>query len=528
MHKFRQSIRLRLLLFFVLVTTLTLGGFGMLTRKQLAGDLEGQFIGLKESVASRLQVNMPAALWNFDIPVMGQIAASEIKAPEVRAIFVQDSVSHTLVGMVKGDDGQVLPSRAPEKVVGEEVRIPIFRVPLQDHSAVNAPLNPEGHVIVFFSREHIDAVLRANLRQLVLQILLVNGILVAFLALGLRLVFRPLARLRDAQLALAHQQSHEMTSLPPTHLTELDELSDGFNQTVFKLKQVIEMRTAAEAEAVTATLETRQVLDKLVAAQEELVKAGKLAALGRLVAGIAHELNTPIGTGLMAASAILDQFTSLKAELTDKGLRRSSLESFLHNAESGMDLTMRSLRRSAALVDRFKQISQSKDSAHFVSFNLHELLPLVITQMADALSAARCKVDYQPQAALELQSDPDLLGRVVSSILSNALVHAFEGRSDGNIKLFVDCDEDQHVVIHVQDDGVGIRPEHLPKVFDPFFSTKLGKGESGLGLYIANNIVADVLGGQLSLLSQVGVGTELFIRLPLVATLPQTPEFAAQ
>ena len=524
MRNLTHSIRLRLTLFFIVVTTLTLGGFGMVARQQLSTDLERQFVSLKQGVSNRLEVNMRMALWNFDIPVMEQIVASEITPPEVRAIFVQDSVDLTLVGLVKGADGKVINTLDAHQVVGESVKVPIYRASASGAGA-DKPPSPDGHVTVYFSRDPITQALSANLRNLVLQILLVNLVLVVFLALGLRLVFRPLARLRDAQFALAHQESHEMTSLTPIQLTELDELTDGFNQTMTKLKTVIETRTAAQAEAVAATRETRQVLDKLVATQEELVKAGKLAALGRLVAGIAHELNTPIGTGLMAASAMLDQLTSLKAEMAERGPRRSSLETFLNNAEDGMGLTMRSLTRSASLVDRFKQIAQSKDSAHITRFDLHQLLPLVVTQMTGALAAARCQVEYQAQAPLEMQSDAELLGRVISSLISNALVHAFEGRTGGTIKLNVECDDTDHATIHVQDDGVGIAAENMSKVFDPFFSTKLGKGESGLGLYIANNIVVDVLGGRLSVASQVGVGTEFSICIPLQAAVHIPPEY---
>ena len=521
MRKLTQSIRLRLTLFFVAVTTLTLGGFGIYSRQQLSNDLESQFTSVKLGVANRLAVNMPGALWNLDIAIMEQIVASEISPPEVRAIFVEDSRSYTLVGLIKSSDGKLIKTLDQAGATGERLSTPIYRgVSEISASGAEAP-KPDGHVVVLFSRDPIDQALRSNLRNLVLQILLVNLVLLIFLTLGLRLVFRPLARLRDAQFALAHQQSEKMTALPPIHLTELDELTDGFNQTMAKLKLVIEMRTAAEATAVAATSETRAVLDKLVTTQEELVKAGKLAALGRLVAGIAHELNTPIGNGLMAASSLFDHVKDLKAEMADKGLKRSSLESFLADAESGMGITMNSLTRSASLVSRFKQIAMNKGTAHKGHFDVDQLIGHVLDSMGDLLSAANCRVEHDVSECLEIDSDPDLLGQVISSLVSNAFIHGFSGRPGGVIKIHAERDGN-NVTICVRDDGVGIPSENLSKVFDPFFTTRLGKGESGLGLYVANNIVTDVLGGRLSVISQIGVGTEFTINLPMVLSVSQS------
>jgi len=515
MRKLLLSIRLRLTLFFVLVTTITLGGFGLFARNQLSNDLENQFANLKQGVANRLQTNLPGPLWNFDIAVMEHIVSAETTPPEVRAIFVQDSRSYNLVGVVKDVQGKLVKTLLQEGVLGEAVSSPIFGVGITAADVDATPPKPDGHIVVYFSRDPIEQALRANLVNLVLEICLVNVVLLVFLTLGLRLVFRPLARLRDAQFALARQASEEMTALAPIQLTELDEHTQGFNETMSKLKRVVALHTAAEAAAVAATLETRQVLDRLVAAQAELVKAGKLAALGRLVAGIAHELNTPLGNGLMAASSLLDQLKSLKVEMAEIGPRRSSFDNFLLNVETGVGITISSLTRSAKLVSNFKQIALDKGSAHRGRFELHSLITHVMVMLAPTIEVAHCRVEHVIGEEIEIFSDPELLGQVISILVSNCLVHGFDGRTGGTIQISAQTGENDKVVIHIKDDGVGIPALHMTQIFDPFFTTRLGQGGSGLGLYIANNIATEILGGRLFASSEVGVGSEFCIEVPI-------------
>jgi two-component system NtrC family sensor kinase len=525
MRKHMQSIRLRLTLFFVVVTSITLGGFGLFSRNQLSHDLEQQFAGLQQGVVQRLQINLPAPLWSFEVAQMEHIISSEMTPAEVRAIFVQDSRSYNLVGVIKNAQGKLERSLSQDGLSGEPVKSAIHNTAATANAEDGVPRKPEGHAIVYFSRDPIEQALRANMRNLVLQIFLVNLVLLVFLTLGLRMVFRPLKRLRDAQFALAHQKAEEMKALAPIHLTELDELTQGFNETMSKLKHVIEMRITAEKSAVAATQETRQVLERLITAQEELVKAGKLAALGRLVGGIAHELNTPIGNGLMAASTLIDQLKYLKAEMADKGPRRSSLENFLHSVEDGMDITLNSLNRSAKLVSNFKQIALDKGSAHPEHFDLNALIGHSVSLVTPALKDANLRIEHAIGERLAIDSDPELLSQVITILVSNAVVHGFDGRDGGVIHVFaetVEKGERLNVLIHIKDNGVGIAVEHLPKIFDPFFTTRLGQGGSGLGLYIANNIVTEILDGRLSVISQVGVGSEFCIDLPLskLATAP--------
>ena len=300
-----NSIRLRLTAFFIVVTTITLGIFGAYSQIQLSRDLEERFQQLKKSVTNRLQINLSGPLWGFDIPIISRIIAAEMTPQEIRGIYLMDSQSSVLVGFARNGAGKFIPSLKEDDADGLPVKSPIFTPDIKDPGETEASKTPpQGFVIVYFSRDKIEGALRADLLSHVLQVLIADLMLIFVLTLSLRMVFGPLARLRDAQFELARQDSENMNELPPTRRTELDELTKGFNETLLKLKQVIKRRTEAESYARASANETREAMEKLKAAQEDLVKAGKMAALGSLVAGIAHELNTPIGNGLMAATTL--------------------------------------------------------------------------------------------------------------------------------------------------------------------------------------------------------------------------------
>lgn len=257
--------------------------------------------------------------------------------------------------------------------------------------------------------------------------------------------------------------------------------------------------------------------EHLKVAKDELVRSEKLAALGSLVAGIAHELNTPLGNGLMAASTLREQMQSLKKEMAEKGPRRSTFEAFLTSVETATDITLRSLNRSASLVSSFKQIAVDQTSSNRGQFKLSSLVKDVLTVLQPTIKAKPYKIQSSIGDEFDLDTFPGPLGQVLTNLINNALIHAFEGRDHGVVYLSAEPGAAGHVVLRVRDDGLGIADENLPRIFDPFFTTKLGQGGSGLGLHIVHNIVTQVLGGTMNVITKVGVGTEFVVDMPLTA-----------
>jgi len=276
-----------------------------------------------------------------------------------------------------------------------------------------------------------------------------------------------------------------------------------------------EVYTGPKDEAGNLLASIREIVKNT---QKEMLKSEKMAALGALVAGVSHELNTPVGNGLMAVSTISDDLSQFRIQI-DGGLRRSALDEFLVSVQTGTDIATRNLQRAADLVSSFKQVAVDRSSAHRRSFLLDQVVRETQLTMQPMLKRAPCRVLLDIPPAITLSSFPGPLGQVIANMLENAVKHAFDEASrDGTITLAARLiDDGQRVSFKVTDNGKGI-PQHMQAhVFEPFFTTRLGQGGSGLGLHIAHNIVYEVLGGTLELASSEGQGTVFEIKIPLVA-----------
>lgn len=271
------------------------------------------------------------------------------------------------------------------------------------------------------------------------------------------------------------------------------------------------------------TLEQRvaQRTQALADAAQELGRAERLAALGRLVAGIAHELNTPIGNSLLAASTLADQTRELQAGLVH-GIRRSALDAYLHDAAAHSALLLRNLERAAGLISSFKQVAVDRTSAHRRPFGVGELVAENLMMLKPAFKGRALRVVEDIDADLVMDSYPGPLGQVLTNLIDNTLRHAFP---DGSGTLHIEAREVEpgEVLVQVRDDGRGIAPEHLGAVFDPFFTTALGRGGSGLGLHLVHSLVSGVLGGRVAVASVPGQGTCFTLRLPRVAPCLPAP-----
>lgn len=295
--------------------------------------------------------------------------------------------------------------------------------------------------------------------------------------------------------------------------------------------QIRELNTNLEQRVVERTEELQRANQELAAAletlnlaQEELVRSEKLAALGALVAGIAHELNTPIGNSLMVASTLVDQTRALTAGYHERGLKRSDLEGYLSDAGKAGDILMRNLQRAASLVTGFKQVAIDQTSSQRRKFSVAEVVSEIMLTLWPTLKKTGFVFNQQVPQELEMDSYPGPLGQVITNLVNNALLHGFDGRSTGTVTITAMTNAEGWVELEVTDDGVGIPAANLNRIFDPFFTTKLGAGGSGLGLNIAHNIVTGILGGKMRVNSEPGVGSSFVITMPPVAPTRQTED----
>ena len=296
------------------------------------------------------------------------------------------------------------------------------------------------------------------------------------------------------------------------------------------MNQTERLRTEMEIKALNEKLETRvqqrtaelsAALINLQKAQEELVHAEKLASLGQLVAGVAHELNTPIGNALITTSALGDATRVFDAALKEGNIKRSTLDHYIQQSLEGTKLAERSLHRASDLLRSFKQVAVDQTSERRRDFDLAEAVNEVVDTLRPNLKGTHVRLQIDIAPGIRMDSFPGPLGQVVINLVMNAVLHAFEGRTDGLVTIRAKLLKDGSLALECSDNGCGIAPEHLSRIFDPFFTTRLGQGGSGLGLAIVHRLVTQVLGGQISVDSSTLEGTAFTLRLPLVAPITE-------
>lgn len=309
-------------------------------------------------------------------------------------------------------------------------------------------------------------------------------------------------------------RGEEFYIFSPTDITRQREIENEIQQINQELESRVQRRTLNLEQANT---ELANAMETLKLTKDELVRSEKMAALGSLVAGVAHELNTPIGNSVTVASTLQHKTQELAREINSGNIRRSTLDAYLDSSAMGTELLMRNLASARDLVISFKQVAVDQASNQRRRFDLKHTLADVVVMLDPMYKNTPFILEVALQDEIQMDSYPGPLGQLITNFVTNALAHAFDGRNHGTMRLTTRLKQEGLVEIIFSDNGVGISVEHQARVFDPFFTTKLGQGGSGLGLNIVFNIVTNLLGGKIELQSYAGVGTSLIITLPLQA-----------
>jgi ligand-binding sensor domain-containing protein/signal transduction histidine kinase len=274
------------------------------------------------------------------------------------------------------------------------------------------------------------------------------------------------------------------------------------------------LRTLAAYVAVA--LDNAAAYRQLKETQAQLAAHEKLASLGSLVAGVAHELNTPIGNSLLMASTLHDKTEKMAARFEESTLRRSDLTGWIDASREASGLIVRSLHNAAALVNSFKQVSVDQASAQRRRFDLAQACHELAATMMNRVRRDGHTLELQVPDGIGMDGYPGALGQVLINFVNNALLHAFDAPG-GRMVLAASTPEPGRARIEFTDNGRGIAPEHAARIFDPFFTTRMGQGGTGLGLNIAYNLVTTLLGGAIRVESTPGRGAAFILDLPLQA-----------
>jgi len=279
----------------------------------------------------------------------------------------------------------------------------------------------------------------------------------------------------------------------------------------------INERRRMEEELRHAKTGAEKALQDLREAQHNLIQAEKMASLGGLVAGVAHEINTPVGIGLTGASTLAVETDKIRKLYQNDDMSQSDFEEYLDIANRSTRLLMSNMERAASLIQSFKQVAVDQVSDERRSFDLAEYIDEVLTSLHPALRKSGIEVGVACPSGLEIDGFPGGLSQVLTNLVLNAINHAFEDGGRGKISIAVDLPDEATVRVRVSDDGKGIPSANIGRIFDPFFTTRRTAGGSGLGLHIVYNIVTGTLKGGIDVESAEGVGTTFSIVFPRIA-----------
>ncbi|EDZ92821.1 MAG: HAMP domain-containing sensor histidine kinase [Limnospira sp. PMC 1291.21] len=260
--------------------------------------------------------------------------------------------------------------------------------------------------------------------------------------------------------------------------------------------------------------ELSQTSQRLKTVQKRLIEAEKMATLGGLVAGVAHEINTPVGTGIMAASFLVSETQKLMSICRSQPLKRSTLNTYLGMVSESRKLIFSNLQRSAELVQSFQQVAVDQTSLERRTFALKPYLEEILLNIRPKLKQTHHRIVVEGDDTIEVDSYPGAISQVITNLVINALIHADQPFESGQLYLKIAEVSDNHFLIEYSDDGCGIPPETLEHIFDPFFTTTRNQGGNGLGLHIVYNLVTKTLKGTIDCESQVGVGSKFIINCP--------------
>jgi signal transduction histidine kinase len=279
--------------------------------------------------------------------------------------------------------------------------------------------------------------------------------------------------------------------------------------------QALENRLSTRTDALKeSNQELLSTLEKLHEFQGQLVETEKMASLGDLVAGIAHEVNTPIGLGVTASSLLADKLSEIKVAFENKTLKSSQLKKFLTDGDENVSIIFRNLERAAKLISSFKKVAVDQSSAESRTFNVQGLLDEVLLTLSAKIKSADVAISVICPDDLYVNSKPGPINQILINLILNSIYHAFEGIDHGTITINVMNLSDQ-LHINYSDDGIGIDNAMKAKIFDPFTTTKRGSGGSGLGMHLVYNLVTQALDGHIALEDNIEHGVSFDITFPV-------------
>lgn len=425
---------------------------------------------------------------------------------------------------------------APVKAKFEQVE-QLFQPQIANEAMeVIRPIHSDNQVLGYvYLRASVDKLqlLKANSIILTISVLVVCLFICFLFTLKLqRAITAPINVLVKLVQRISRQKDYSSRA-ELNGIKELDILGEAFNNMLQRTQEHMQRQTSAEAEQAKlnisleekvkqrtnalkeANSELIQTLEKLHQFQRQMVQNEKMASLGDMVAGVAHEVNTPIGLGVTASTMMLDRLSDMRKAFEDKTLKASALSKFIAEGEENLNIIFRNLNRAAELISSFKQVAVDQSSENNRIFFFAKLMDEILMSMRPKLKKVKHQINVHCDENLVVESKAGPINQIIINLIMNSLIHGFENIENGQIDITIEAIGDSKVSIEFKDNGKGI-PEHLRKrIFDPFVTTKRGQGGSGLGMHLVYNLVTQALNGSISIVSEENKGVQFVILFPV-------------
>jgi len=502
-----KSIKAQLTVWLIVGITVIVGVMGLVSFSNSKAQGEAEYRALRSALNERLALSLPHGVWQLDDQYIQLTLDAELGWQSVIGIRIRGDAGLN-IGRIRDSHG--LRDMAPSE---EPAADDILTVPI-----IYQGKEKLGSAIVYLSRKDLNSQLRTRLSEIAIQIVALDLLILIMMTYALQhFVFRPLKELQDGLDLAASSTNVETATITVNQENEFGAVMRSFNRIVARIMDDLERRIQAEATAREEKEKAQEAYSRLVQTQQTLVESEKLASLGGLVAGVAHEINTPIGISLTTASHLAAITSQINRDLQGGAIKKSDFQSYLQAAQESCDLILSNAERAANLIHSFKQVAVDQTSEARRDFQLQDYLHEIITSLRPKFKRTLIEVNVDCEPDLLMDSFPGALSQVVTNLLVNAVTHAFEEGQSGRVDISAHRKHEDMVELIVSDNGHGIPQENLGKIFQPFFTTRRSKGGSGLGLHIVYNIVRQRLGGRIEVESKVGLGTRFSITMPCVA-----------
>lgn len=390
--------------------------------------------------------------------------------------------------------------------------------------SISSSITLDGEVVgTVYMNQSLDELWNSaslHLQVVLMVILTAFGFSLLVASLLQKLIIHPILNLADTAQNITASKDYSLRTPAAGH-DEVGKLVEHFNSMLNEIEtRDDEVRSAKEQlqdqveQTTNAYNEQQKTMLRLTETQRQLVQTEKMASLGGLVAGVAHEINTPVGVGVTAASTLESRTKEFVEKFENNTLTTMALKEFVELATLSSSIILTNLARAAELIQSFKQVAVDQTSSEHREFELAGYLNEILLSLRPNLKKTKHTVEVNCPAGILVDSYPGAFSQIMTNLIMNSLIHGFEHREEGKITISAFLEGGQ-IHLHYEDNGVGVPVENQAQIFDPFFTTKRGLGGSGLGLHVVYNLVTHTLNGSITMNSKPGEFMSYDLTFPL-------------